>query len=61
MVEKQYGIYLVKEEYAPDGRYLGFRCSVVEAQGQQGFVAKTDIQIKPDANKQLDEDEDLKI
>jgi len=56
MTEKQYGIYMVKEEYASDGRYLGFRCSVVEAHGQQGFIAKTDIPIKRDANKQLDED-----
>ena len=49
-----YGIYEVEDIFKPDGSWNGFRSSVIDAKGEYGFIANTDIPIKPDANKRLD-------
>ena len=46
--------YDVEDITKPDGSWSGVRCSVIDAKGEYGFIANTDIPIKPDANKRLD-------
>ena len=46
--------YEVEDITKPDGSWNGVRCSVIDAKGEYGFIANTDIPIKPDANKRLD-------
>ena len=43
-----YGIYEVEDITKPDGSWNGVRCSVIDAKGEYGFIANTDIPIKPD-------------
>lgn len=32
----KYGIYSVEEEWQPDGKWKGYRCSVLQSTGKQG-------------------------
>jgi hypothetical protein len=56
-MKRIYGIYEVEDINKPDGSWNGFRSSVIDAKGEYGFIANTDIPIKPDANKRLDSDD----
>jgi protocatechuate 3,4-dioxygenase beta subunit len=56
-MKRIYGIYEVEDITKPDGSWNGFRSSVTDAKGEYGFIANTDIPIKPDANKRLDSDD----
>jgi hypothetical protein len=47
--KKIYGHYLVEELPDQNGKWGGFRCSVIDAKGKYGFIAKTNIPIKEDA------------
>ena len=53
-MKRIYGRYDVENITKPDGSWSGVRCSVIDAKGEYGFIANTDIPIKPDANKRLD-------
>jgi hypothetical protein len=59
-MKRIFGRYEVEDIAKPDGPWKGVRCSVIDAKGEYGFIADTDIPIKPDANKKLDS-EDLGI
>jgi hypothetical protein len=59
-MKRIYGIYEVEDITKADGSWYGYRCSVIDHKGEYGFIANTDIPIKPDANKRL-EPEDFRI
>jgi hypothetical protein len=59
-MKRIYGRYKVEDITKPDGSWNGVRCSVIDAKGEYGFIANTNIPIKPDTNKKLDS-EDLGI
>jgi hypothetical protein len=49
-----YGIYEVEETFKPDGKWAGYTYRTISPIGNRyGYIAKTDIQIKVDANKSL--------
>ena len=50
-MKRIYGRYEVEDITKPDGSWNRVRCSVI---GEYGFIANTDIPIKPDANKRLE-------
>ena len=50
-----YGRYEVEDITKPDGSGNGFRSSVIDAKREYGFIANTDIPIKPYANKRLED------
>ena len=54
-MKRIYGRYEVEDIAKPDGSWKGVRCSVIDAKGEYGFIADTDIPIKPDANKRLED------
>jgi hypothetical protein len=45
-MKRIYGIYEVEDITKPDGSWNGVRCSVIDAIGEYGFIADTDIPIK---------------
>ena len=47
-MKRIYGHYEVEDITKPDGSWYGYRCSVIDAKGEYGFIANTDISIKPD-------------
>lgn len=53
-MKRIYGRYEVEDIIKPDGSWNGYRCSVIDAKGEYGFTANTNIPIKPDTNKKLD-------
>ena len=53
-MKRIYGRYEVEDITKPDGSNR-VRCSVIDAKGEYGFIANTDIPIKPDANKRLED------
>ena len=52
-MKRIYGRYEVEDITKPDGSWNGVCCSVIDAKGKYGFIANTDIPIKLDANKKL--------
>ena len=57
-MKRIYGHYAGRRYYQTQRLLEWVRCSVIDAKGEYGFIANTDIPIKPDANKRL---EDLSI
>jgi hypothetical protein len=49
-MKRIYGIYEVEDITKDDGTWYGYRCSVIDAKGEYGFIADTDIPIKPSRN-----------
>ena len=56
-MKRIYGIYEIEDITKPDGSWNGVRCSVIDAKGEYGFIANTNIPIKADANKKLNSDD----
>ena len=54
-MKRIFGRYDVEDITKPDGSWNGVRCSVIGAKGEYGFIADTDIPIKLDANKKLED------
>ena len=54
-MKRIYGRYEVEDITKPDGSWNGVCCSVIDAKGEYGFIANTDIPIKLDANKRLED------
>jgi hypothetical protein len=45
-MKRIYGIYAVEDITKPDGSWCGYDCSVIDAKGEYGFIANTNIPIK---------------
>jgi hypothetical protein len=45
-MKRIYGIYEVEDITKADGSWYGYRCSVIDAKGEYGYIANTNIPIK---------------
>ena len=59
-MKRIHGRYEVEDLPDQNGKWGGYKVQCLDAKGEYGFIANTNIPIKPDANKKLDS-EDLEI